>query len=100
MGMFDYLTIDDNFLPEELKGHNDGWQTKSYDKLLSTLIIDKNGELSLIGRDWNIYSDYVEKPKKLDYSGEIIFYDNIDDIWYEFIAIFDNGKMIKIDKKI
>ena len=100
MGMFDYLIIDDSFLPEELKGYNDGWQTKSYANLLSTLIIDKNGELSLIGRDWNIYSDYIEKPKKLDYSGEIIFYDNIDNIWYEFIAIFDNGKMIKIDKKI
>lgn len=96
--MFDYLTIDDSHLPEELKGYNDGWQTKSYNNLLNILIIDKNGELSIIDRNWNIYSDYIEKPKKLDYSGEIIFYDDIDDVWYEFIAIFDNGKMIKIDK--
>lgn len=41
MGMFNYLEIDDNFLPDELKGLKFGWQTKSYECLLDTLIITK-----------------------------------------------------------
>lgn len=101
MGMFDYLFIDDIHLPKELKGYSEGWQTKSHENLLNDIIIDKDGYLFIEEKPWVNGNDSDEpiKPYRLDYSGEIIFYSQINNIWVEFIALFDDGKMVKLTRK-
>lgn len=102
MGMFDYLVIDDIHLPDELKGLNDGWQTKSLNCELDIIIIDNNGDLYIEEKTYTKTKTESYLPienKKLNYSGDIIFYDFIfSDYWIEFKATFLNGKLIRIDE--
>jgi hypothetical protein len=122
MGMFDSLYFDKEILPlsdDIIKDFpNDiEWQTKSLECVLDKLII-KDGELlvqryeteltpenerpypndhrlSIIG----MYRQINERLEKYDYTGSIIFYSFINDVWYEFFGEFQNGKLIKITNK-
>jgi hypothetical protein len=40
MGMFDYVKVSKNFLPDNIKENDGEWQTKNHDKLLNTLAIE------------------------------------------------------------
>jgi len=95
MGMFDDLYIDKKHLPDELKDYEFGWKTKSHHRLLNLLKIDENGNLLLV--DVDEYGNHGE-TEKLNYTGEIRFYQNINSIWYEFVAFFVKGEMLKIIK--
>jgi len=97
MGMFDELHIDKVHLPDNLKNHEIGWQTKDYSCELDILEIDKTGQL------WVTRSGYCyrgdeneEKIEKTSYSGNIYFYDNVDEVWTTFNALFDKGQMVKL----
>lgn len=92
MGMYDELHIDKKHLPDNLKGNETGWQTKSYECLLGTLNITENGKLLIARADW----DDGEKIEETNYTGEIRFYDQINNIWTEFVAFFENGQMFKL----
>ena len=122
MGMFDSLYFDKEILPlsdDIIKDFpNDiEWQTKSLECVLDKLII-KDGELliqryeteltpenerpypndhrlSIIG----MYRQINERLEKYDYTGSIMFYSFINDVWYEFFGEFQNGKLIKITNK-
>jgi len=107
MGMFDFFEIDGKFLPENLKHKNTGWQTKSLDCCLDTITITEDGDL-MLSKNYNFD---VNPLKKIDYTGEIIFYQdimeenehkNVDNVWYEFVCIIVNGKLedIKLKTKI
>lgn len=45
MGMFDYVICNKKFLPNSLQNENLDWQTKSYEKILITLVIEENSKL-------------------------------------------------------
>jgi len=94
MGMYDELHIDKKHLPDNLKGNETGWQTKSYECLLDILKITEDGRLLIV----KVSSGNGEKILLTNYTGEIMFYDEINNIWYEFIAFFENGKMFKVVK--
>lgn len=122
MGMYDYLMINTGKLPvtdeeKKLIGENPGWQTKSFDCILTEIYITDDGQL-LINR-WN----YEEVPKEerpypdgegllrlagalrrvnerlevIEYHGYVNFYSNIGDDWYEFYAKFTDGKLVSIE---
>lgn len=95
MGMFDDLYIDKKHLPDELQNYEFGWQTKSHDRLLNLLKIDENGKLLLV--DVDECGNHGE-TEELNYTGEIRFYQNINSLWYEFVAFFVKGEMLKIIK--
>jgi hypothetical protein len=122
MGMFDSLYFDKEILPlsdDIIKDFpNDiEWQTKSLECVLDRLTI-KDGELlvqryeteltpenerpypndprlSFIG----MYRKINERFEKYDYTGSIIFYSFVNDVWYEFFGEFQDGKLIKITNK-
>lgn len=93
MGLYDELHIDKTHLPENLKDHEGGWQTKSYNCYLSKLIITEDGDLI---DDPNGYSNRCIEES--DHTGEIRFYKYIGDDRIEFVAFFEKGKMLKLIK--
>ncbi len=114
MGMFDYLSIHNKHLPENLKKNFSGWQTKSRSKLLNLLYINEDGKLFILegilgGEVEEDFSDLdfsdiktfenekILKIMKLDfYTGEIRFYQSIGKNWYEFVAFFKNGNLLNL----
>jgi len=96
MGMYDDLIIDKVHLPDNLKDYENGWQTKSLDCNLSIIKIDENG--NLFERMYNFSSDkqLYDEPIRRYHVGEIRFYQNIIDKWFEFIAFFDDGVMFRL----
>jgi len=93
MGMFDDLVIDKANLPENLKNYEEGWQTKSLDCYLNKISINENGILF----ESQFAENGVEVGKfPLYHIGEIRFYQTINDVWYEFIGFFDEGKMFRL----
>lgn len=93
MGMFDELEINKKHLPDHLKENETGWQTKSYECLLDTLKITEEGELLVYRSDlWG----NGEKIEETNYTGEIRFYNEVNNDWIEFVAFFERGKMIKL----
>jgi hypothetical protein len=94
MGMFDYVKVHTRFLPDTIKEHAEGWQTKSHECSLNLLTIEEDGKLYVD----NIIDNW-ERPsenKFLSYTGEIRFYDTIDDVWWEFVAFFEKGNLLKV----
>jgi hypothetical protein len=122
MGMFDSLYFNKEILPlsdDILKDLPDDieWQTKSLDCVLEKLFI-KNGELLVETYDTELIPEnerpYPNEPRlrfygmyqqinvrleKYEYSGTIIFYSSVNDVWYEFFGEFQDGKLIKITNK-
>ena len=103
MGMFDTLYINIEKLPisdeeKQLIDTNQDWQTKSLKRLLSKVYITDDGELKLSIFNFED-SKYNDELETLLYDGCVNFYTNIgnDDLnWYEFNAIFINGKLNSI----
>ncbi len=99
MGMFDYFNIDSSFLPEELKDHSTGWQTKSLDCNMDNISLDKFGKLCKTNfndeEDLDTYGDSIP----LSYTGEIHFYNSINGVWLEFVALFNNGVFISMAQR-
>ncbi len=122
MGMFDYLYIDKKMLPISKKdkkalGTKPDFQTKDFDLMLSTIIITKDG--FLIQRKFEYGWDSTKKnafgsmgvltnENKRDvvlneFSGSVNFYTTIDSYppdedWFEFNAIFKDGKLKEITR--
>jgi hypothetical protein len=94
MGMFDYVKVAGNLLPDAIKEHTDEWQTKSHDKCLNTLFIERDGKLFID----NLVDNWIKNDefKFLSYTGEIRFYKTIYDIWWEFVAFFEKGNLLKL----
>ena len=93
--MFDDLYISKKHLPEELQDYEFGWESKSHDRLLNLLKIDENGKFLLANVDE--YGNHGE-TEELIYTGEIRFYQNINSLWYEFVAFFVKREMLNIIK--
>jgi hypothetical protein len=91
MGMYDDLIVHSKHLPEEIKKYQKGWQTKSHECYLNLLEITESGELYVTDTWAN-----PNKKEKDNLTGEIEFYQDIMDIWYCFIALFKEGKLIHI----
>lgn len=83
MGMYDYVVIDREFLPESLQNNEDGWQTKSLWCMMESITIDNEGKV-------------YQSGQLSDHTGEIRFYQDIKNIWYEFVALVDHGTVIKL----
>ncbi|MEP6512634.1 MAG: hypothetical protein ABJA79_02105 [Parafilimonas sp.] len=45
MGMFDNVKVSPKFLPDNVRQHTEGWQTKSHDRALNLLTVEKDGKL-------------------------------------------------------
>ncbi len=94
MGMFDYVICNKKFLPKAIENFELEWQTKSYERVLITLVIEEDSKL---------YEGYIidngldEKTelKFLNYTGEIRFYTDIKTEWWEFVAFFEKGILLK-----
>ena len=118
MGMFDTLYVNLNLLPitseeQEFLGEDCSFQTKNFDCELTEIYITDEGELKI-----NRF-EYEDVPKEerphpndegllglagsirrinerfetISYHGIINFYTSVNDVWYEFYANFDNGKL-------
>lgn len=94
MGLYDELHIDKSHLPENLKDHESGWQTKSYDCYLTQLTITDDGKL--IECPSELSSKKQSFIQESDHTGEIRFYKDVDGVWHEFVAFFVNGQMLKL----
>ena len=122
MGMYDYLKINVDLLPistEEKNRLRDRceWQTKDLDCTLTEVVVTDDEHLTI--SRW----EYEEVPLEerpypndtgfLSLAGSlrrvnkrmesvnhhlfVNFYTDVDDIWYEFKAEFNHGKLIKIE---
>lgn len=92
MGLYDELQIDKSHgVPKET-----GWQTKSLDCLLNTLSITETGELLICSPD--VIDPDSEIIDRSYYTGEVRFYQIIDDAWCEYTAFFENGVMFELIK--
>lgn len=123
MGMFDNVIISPKLLPvsdEEKKkiGENPVWQTKSLDNEFAEIIITDDGYLRKIDvrliyvpkkdrpygheNGWRSLIGCIrEQDRKLinlPYTGILNFYSDIGKERYEFIAIFEKGKLKEITK--
>ena len=118
MGMFDTLYVNVNLLPitneeQELFEEDCSFQTKDFDCELSEIYITDDGELKI-----NRF-EYEEVPKEerphpdvdglmslagslrrinerletIPYHGIVNFYTQVNNVWYEFFAKFDDGKL-------
>lgn len=83
MGMYDELFIDKELLPENLQNHEGGWQTKSLWCMMESITIDNECKVYQLGQ-------------LSDHTGEIRFYQSINNVWYEFVALVDHGTVIKL----
>ncbi|HRI20111.1 MAG TPA: hypothetical protein PLA68_04135 [Panacibacter sp.] len=94
MGMYDNVKVSSKFLPDNIKHHTDEWQTKSYDRLLNLLTIEEDGKLYIDNTvdNW----ERSGENKFLEHTGEIRFYHSINDEWWEFVAFFEKGNLLKI----
>ena len=114
-------------LTDELKNLPIKWddvtfQTKDLDNCLSEYIISENGELleEVVEREyiyyteeekkqkrdkWDFYKEVIEKnryTKRVEFHGKITFYEIFDfseteDIWVDFDAYFNYGKLDKLE---
>lgn len=94
MGMYDELIIHNKHLPDDLKGYESEWQTKSHDRLLDTLEITEQGRLQIRRADWGA-GETIETP---EFTGDIKFYNKINDKRVEFVARFEHGQMIELTR--
>ncbi len=101
MGCFSYVRVSHQHLPEELHGYTEeGWRTKTFDDAYERYAIDKNGTLLMEEREFDTTSNpphALRVPKgykPLDYTGELRYYDNVGGVWWEFVVLFDHGKLI------
>jgi len=94
MGMYDYVKVSKQFLPSAIKEHTEEWQTKSHDKFLNTLTIEEDGKLYIDNTTDNWIKN--DENKFLPYTGEIRFYKDIGDAWWEFVAFFEKGVLLKM----
>jgi len=94
--MFDYVEIDDELLPDEIKGNGERWQSKSYGCYMDLLKIT-SGKL-FFKDSWSEKREF----KELDYTGEIRVHHTIDEQTWTFSAFFESGwldKFIQIEPK-
>jgi hypothetical protein len=95
MGMYDNITIYNQFLPREnrVKISEQDFQTKSFNCLLEYYHISNNGYLfqkTKMKQGWN----HDKCNEKVNFTGSIEFYDMDND----FVAFFEKGKLLKLIK--
>lgn len=102
MGMFDRVRINPKKLPVSKKEKdlifkvNPDWQTKSLDRNLDLIQITFGGELKVYSFIKNLNNYKKVAWDRLDYTGNINFYSQVRDMWYEFDAEFKCGKLVNI----
>ena len=94
MGMYDEVKVAAVFLPDAIKAHTDGWQTKSHEKSLNQLTIEEDGRLFVK----NTIDDWTPLGGNgfLRYTGEIRFYQSINGVWWEFVVFLEKGNALKV----
>lgn len=100
MGLFDDLKIHSIHLPDEIKEYESGWQTKSLNPYQNLINIDEHGNLTRYIHGFKNNLTTIEKLNH--FTGEIYFYQDIDNIEWEFVAFYEKGnllKVIKVDEK-
>ena len=96
MGTYSYVEVHESVLPEEFKGFI-GWQTKDViEPMLSTLIIDEDGNLC---HRMSIFGNVMFEV--LNWTGEMIFYTineghDLNAPLLYLVAEFVDGKLISI----
>ena len=89
MGMFDYLHCK---LPQVNKPDM-RFQTKcTPSQYLELYEIREDGTL------WHQNCESMEWSRLEDYRGEIVFYEETEDEWFEYSAIFIGGKVIDLKR--
>ncbi len=113
MGMYDRIIFEDIEVFKELKQFKKfsdvDWQTKSFDCLMDTYIIDKDGLLFRNSNDWGEYAERIDtRPKQINYHGivNVGFY-SVTDKWdnktvkttdsVELHLWFNEGKMYRVE---
>ena len=108
MGMFDTVLINATFLPvseeDKLRLKDKTFQTKSLENSLSVYRITDDGTLET---DWDTNFGKISKEESKNWeivpiTDAIKFYTSATDNgkWFEFIALFENGKLLNIKKII
>ena len=108
MGMFDTVLINATLLPvseeDKLRLKDETFQTKSLENSLSVYRITDDG---ILETDWD--TNFGKTSKKDNKNWEIVpitdaikFYTSATDNgeWFEFVALFENGKLLNIKKII
>lgn len=118
MGMFDYIELDVNILPdlteeEKILLNNQGWQTKGFENILTIIHIVEDEERkfrhSFTENKFPSYKLQIKESKlvDLDYTGNFTFYTYItktisqsarQTTWYEFIGQAEKGKITSIKR--
>lgn len=120
MGMFDTLYVNINLLPltseeQEFLGENCSFQTKEFDCELTEIYITNDGELKINRWEYDVVPKeerpYPDAPsdsllalagslkrvnqrlETIYYHGTFNFYTFKDDVYFEFFAKFDSGKL-------
>jgi len=106
MGMYDEIICKYPLPDPELQYRV--FQTKDLENNMCHYSITSEGRLVLF--PWMVdeyscqYIRNMEDPKIIDFDGDLVFYtffmENSIRKWYEYIARFDNGKLICIDKAV
>jgi hypothetical protein len=118
MGMFDYVRVEYALpVPEHRK--LTGWQTKSFECLLWTYVIDSRGnlwvekfDLEAVPEEERPYRDdpdsliraiagtmrrVNERTEEVDFTGTMVFYTHdAENNWVEYAATFTNGSLLTI----
>lgn len=84
MGMFDNVLVEIE-LEDCLNPELETWQTKDFDCALDTYVLTHSGHL-------------VGPNGIMDYSGSVNFYSYENNIWREYNATFEQGKLRAVEK--
>ena len=107
MGMFDYMMVDVNILPdvssmEKVRLKLENFQTKDFDCSLSNISIVENTKIYKRRRGFMPYKLQIAVPdaslKDLDFTGPFTFYTSCCDDWYEFIGVAIHGRLTSLSK--
>ncbi len=68
------------------------------DDLPDDYLLKEGEEFLLLMGGFQVPLRKITWVEEKDYNGEVRFYDNVDNQWYEFCAHFSNGKLTTVDK--
>lgn len=94
MGLYNELIIAPELLPDDLKDHFAGWQTRflAYD---FNVIIEITNEGEIYSHKITAKSIIPERTQ-IHFTGGITFYRDLNKTWYEFTILCEKGKVLKL----
>lgn len=105
MGMLDYI-ICEYPLPDNPPKELSGFQTKSLSRSFDHYKIDKDGQLLISNNNiWTEEEQLGNKKHDFDWvpvntSEKIIFYTSYEKMWYQYIALFNKGKLVSLERDL